>query len=150
MFLLVVGLLTAPLVAASPDQTIQDVQKVLTDKGFDPGPLDGMMGPQTHSAIREFQKSNHLELTGTLDQKTQEALGVKLDTQAALHADRVDQPVSGKVEDESERARKAGTVLSEIMGAPDEGILLRGKVHVNQVVRPFIASLEKYVPPDRR
>ena len=122
MFLLVVGLLTAPLVAASPDQTIQDVQKVLTDKGFDPGPLDGMMGPQTHSAIREFQKSNHLELTGTLDQKTQEALGVKLDTQAALHADRGDQPVSGKVEDESERARKAGSVLAEIMGAPDEGL----------------------------
>jgi lipid-binding SYLF domain-containing protein len=122
MFLLLVGLLTAPLVAVSPDQSIRDVQNVLENKGFDPGPLDGVMGPQTRSAIREFQNSNHLEPTGMLDEKTQEALGVKLDTQAALHADRIDQPVSGDVKDESERARKAGTVLSEIMAAPDEGI----------------------------
>ena len=49
-------------------------------------------------------------------------LGVKLDPQASLYADRTDQPVQGDVADESERARKAGSVLSEIMGAPDQGI----------------------------
>ena len=122
LFLVTVALLTASLVAVGPDQTIQDVQTVLKDKGFNPGPLDGMMGPKTDAAIREFQKSNSLEPTGKLDQKTQDALGVKLDPQASLYADRTDQPVQGDVADESERARKAGSVLSEIMGAPDQGI----------------------------
>jgi lipid-binding SYLF domain-containing protein len=117
-----VALMTASLVAVSPDQTIQDVQKVLKDKGFDPGPVDGLMGPQTGSAIREFQKSKSLEPTGMLDQKTQEALGVKLDPQASYYADRVDQPVQGDVKDEADRATKAGSVLSEIMAAPDQGI----------------------------
>ena len=119
MLLVTFTLLTVSLAAVSPDQTMQDVQTILKDKGFDPGPLDGVMGTRTHTAIREFQKSNSLEPTGMLDEKTQEALGVKVD---ASYAARNNQPAPGKVEDETERARKAGTVLSEIMGAPDQGI----------------------------
>ena len=119
VLLVIFMLLTVSLAAVSPDQTIQDVQAALKNKGFDPGPLDGVMGTRTHTAIREFQESNSLEPTGMLDEKTQEALGVKME---AGYATRNNQPAPGKVEDETERARKAGTVLSEIMGAPDQGI----------------------------
>lgn len=35
-----VVLLTAPLVAVSADQTMQDVQKALKDRGVDPGAID--------------------------------------------------------------------------------------------------------------
>lgn len=112
-------LLTVPFAAVSPDQTIQDVQAALKNKGFDPGPLDGVMGTKTRTAIREFQESNSLQPTGMLDEKTQEALGVKVD---AAYANMNNQPAPGSVEDETERARKAGTVLSEIMGAADQGI----------------------------
>lgn len=127
MFLLLVALLIAPLAADSPAQTTQDVQnvqKILKDRGFDPGPLDGMMGPQTRAAIRQFQQSHHLEPTGTLDEGTRQALGTEVGTPAADHASRSDQPVPapGDVDDETERAREAGTVLAEIMGAPDGGI----------------------------
>ncbi len=122
MFLMTVALMTASLVAARPDQTIQNLQQVLKDNGFSPGPVDGVMGPQTGSAIREFQKSKSLEPTGMLDQKTQEALGVKMDPQASYYTDRVDQPARANVEDEADRATKAGSVLSEIMAAPDQAI----------------------------
>ena len=119
MLLVTAMFLTVPLAAVSPDQTMQDVQAALKSKGFEPGPIDGVMGTKTRTAIREFQKSNGLEPTGMLDEKTQEALGVKVD---AAYASRNNQPAPGSVEDETERARKAGTVLSEIMGAADQGI----------------------------
>jgi lipid-binding SYLF domain-containing protein len=106
MLLVAVALLTVSLAAVSPDQSIQAVQAVLKDKGFD----------------REFQRSNNLEPTGMLDENTRKALGVKTEIRADRPTDKVDQPSPGSVEDELERARKAGTILSEIMGAPDQGI----------------------------
>jgi hydrogenase-4 component B len=32
------------------------VQSHLTDLGYDPGPIDGLIGPQTRGAIRRFQR----------------------------------------------------------------------------------------------
>ena len=42
----------------------RDVQQFLTDKGYDPGPVDGMMGRRTSSAIRSYQENNGLNITG--------------------------------------------------------------------------------------
>jgi peptidoglycan hydrolase-like protein with peptidoglycan-binding domain len=38
------------------------------------GSLDGVIGPETKRALAEFQKSNGLERTATLDQQTADAL----------------------------------------------------------------------------
>jgi hypothetical protein len=46
------------------------MQQALTDRGFDPGPVDGVMGPRTTSALREYQKSENLTVTGQLDVDT--------------------------------------------------------------------------------
>ena len=61
----------------SKDQ-VKQVQSALKSKGMDPGPEDGVMGPKTQSALREFQKSNNLQATGRLDEKTASALGVDM------------------------------------------------------------------------
>jgi len=42
--------------------------------GLYSGSLDGVAGPETKRALAEFQKSNGLERTVTLDQKTADAL----------------------------------------------------------------------------
>jgi peptidoglycan hydrolase-like protein with peptidoglycan-binding domain len=42
--------------------------------GFYDGSLDGVVGPETKRAILGFQKSNSLERTGRLDQRTADAL----------------------------------------------------------------------------
>lgn len=55
---------------------IREVQKSLTDKGFDAGPVDGHMGPRTRSGIRQFQMSENLPVTGRLDAETAGKLGV--------------------------------------------------------------------------
>lgn len=49
---------------------ILQVQKALTSKGLYKGDISGLMGPRTEKAISDFQKSNGLTVTGTLDQKT--------------------------------------------------------------------------------
>ena len=59
----------------SSDQ-IKKIQQALKDKGHDPGPIDGNMNAQTQQAIRAFQKSQNITVTGTLDSSTAAALGV--------------------------------------------------------------------------
>ncbi len=44
--------------------------------GIDPGPVDGIKGPRTRSAIKKYQLENGLPETGALDSETQEALGI--------------------------------------------------------------------------
>ena len=55
---------------------IIDVQKRLQSLGFDPGPIDGIMGPKTEAAIIEFQHARDLVPNGALDSETSAALGI--------------------------------------------------------------------------
>ena len=59
----------------SQDQ-IKKIQQALKDKGHDPGPIDGNMNSRTQEALRAFQKSQNITVTGTLDSSTAAALGV--------------------------------------------------------------------------
>lgn len=49
---------------------IEELQRILRDANFDPGPADGIMGAQTRRAIRDFQKAKGLKLTGKIDSAT--------------------------------------------------------------------------------
>ena len=51
-----------------------DVQRLLKDKGYNPGPLDGVHGNSTTMALKQFQRDHALSETGTLDQPTVTAL----------------------------------------------------------------------------
>ena len=54
---------------------VRKAQTALKAKGLNPGD-DGRMDAKTQQALREFQKSNNLPMTGVLDDKTAEKLGV--------------------------------------------------------------------------
>ena len=56
---------------------IQQAQERLKARGFDPGPIDGILGPQTRSALNEYQAAQRLPTTGVLDEKTRNSLGVR-------------------------------------------------------------------------
>ena len=56
---------------------IRSLQQALRDKGFDPGPIDGMMGPQTRQALQSFQRSNNITASGQLDNETSQQLGLQ-------------------------------------------------------------------------
>lgn len=53
---------------------VKEIQQILKDANFDPGPIDGRMGHRTRAAIREFQKTKGLKPTGKIDSPTQLAL----------------------------------------------------------------------------
>jgi hypothetical protein len=86
MFIMMTGkryrLLTAMLclvlwsvVSATPgDWRIGQAQDLLKAAGFDPGPLDGVLGPRTREALRRYQASRGLPATGVLGAATRQVL----------------------------------------------------------------------------
>jgi hypothetical protein len=54
---------------------IMEVQQALKNKGYDPGPLDNVMGARTKAALIQFQKDNGLPV-GNLNVETLRALGI--------------------------------------------------------------------------
>jgi hypothetical protein len=55
---------------------VRQLQTRLKAVGFPPGPIDGVMGPQTRHALRQFQEAHGLDATGELNGTTRTALGL--------------------------------------------------------------------------
>jgi murein L,D-transpeptidase YcbB/YkuD len=62
---------------AQNPELVKQAQEKLSAAGHDAGQPDGVMGPQTQTALKEFQQSKGLEASGKLDQETVAALGVE-------------------------------------------------------------------------
>lgn len=67
--------LTAAYVFADPAADVQRAQQALKEAGHDPGPIDGVMGARTRSALEAYQKAQGLEVSGQLDGATAAKLG---------------------------------------------------------------------------
>ncbi len=63
---------------ATSGSLVADVQRVLAREGYDPGPIDGVMGGQTRSAIMVFQRDNGLMVTGRIDSKLLDQLDLDI------------------------------------------------------------------------
>jgi hypothetical protein len=63
-------------------QDIKKAQEALKARGLNPG-TDGKMDAKTQQALRDFQKANNLPVTGVLDQRTAQQLGVTLEGQSS-------------------------------------------------------------------
>lgn len=57
-----------------PLESVSGAQGRLASLSFDPGPSDGVHGPRTSDALREFQEAFGLEPTGELEAKTMDTL----------------------------------------------------------------------------
>jgi len=56
------------------NEELREVQAKLEALGHDPGPVDGLHGPQTVSAVKRYEIANQLEPTGNLDLRLLERL----------------------------------------------------------------------------
>ena len=74
--LLALLLLAVSAAGAAYDPEVEAVQRALTERGFDPGTIDGAMGWRTRGALREFQRSAGIPDTGQIDDATRTALGL--------------------------------------------------------------------------
>src|SRR4029078_4171089 len=53
---------------------VRETQMALKNAGFNPGPIDGINGPVTTTARRNYQPHFGLEVTGTLNAETENSL----------------------------------------------------------------------------
>jgi peptidoglycan hydrolase-like protein with peptidoglycan-binding domain len=58
--------------------SIQMTQQRLKEFGYDPGPINGMVGGHTTEALRRFQTERGLPVTGELDRETARRLRIEL------------------------------------------------------------------------
>jgi hypothetical protein len=60
--------------AEPPDKVIADVQSELQDMGYYQGEVDGLLGPLTRQALRDYQADHGLDVTEAMDEPTLESL----------------------------------------------------------------------------
>ncbi len=58
------------------ESQIRQIQQALNQKGFSSGSVDGVWGPETQSALRNFQQAQNMSASGELDMQTVSALGL--------------------------------------------------------------------------
>jgi hyperosmotically inducible protein len=62
---------TAARPSTAPVQPeVRAAQEKLKDKGYDPGPVDGIWGPRTAAAVSEYQRKEKMTVTNRLDTET--------------------------------------------------------------------------------
>ena len=49
-----------------PSDRVATAQRLLAERGFAPGPVDGVYGPRTAEAARRFQEETGLPMTGAI------------------------------------------------------------------------------------
>jgi hypothetical protein len=65
----------APRSAPEP-RFVRDAQQALRDLGYEPGPIDGRVGPRTRTALLRYQHAEGLPATGRLDTETMVRLDI--------------------------------------------------------------------------
>ncbi|MGE5505483.1 MAG: peptidoglycan-binding domain-containing protein [Actinomycetota bacterium] len=61
--------------ALAPDM-VRDIQRRLSQRGYNVGPADGVFGAETQSALRSFQKDQNIRANGQIDEQTLAALNI--------------------------------------------------------------------------
>jgi hypothetical protein len=65
------------LAGARPEpRFVREVQRVLRDLGYRPGPIDGTVGPRTQAALTRYQRAEGIAETGYLDAETMVRLDI--------------------------------------------------------------------------
>lgn len=72
---LVIGF--CPAYGQSSQDELRAAQQALQARGYEVGPIDGIMGPLTQAALEAFQRKNAVTVTGVADEPTLRALGLR-------------------------------------------------------------------------
>lgn len=111
-----------------PPSTIKQVQRVLKRGGQYDGDIDGIAGPNTVQALRDFQRDHHLGARGHLDSATVRYMGVSLPGSAM-------QPVAGTTGNEGQSGKQG----AEGRGQKKAGVKLK---IVNLLPESTVAQLQ--------
>jgi len=85
--------LDAPAVERPND--VNQMQRILLDKGHYRGKVDGVLGLRTRASIRGYQKAESLPVTGQLDVQTAGKLAVKVEVRESTSYETQEKPSAG-------------------------------------------------------
>jgi peptidoglycan hydrolase-like protein with peptidoglycan-binding domain len=111
---------------APSDSYAKEVQQALSESGYNPGPIDGIMGDKTKKALSEYQKDNGLEVTGAINDNTLVSLGIiegekpkEIASKGPVDKNLHDEPVTAK-ELESNKVKDSAKDKKELITTKDE------------------------------
>ena len=55
---------------------VREAQRTLRELGYQPGPVDGVVGPKTKDALAKYQRSERIQVTRRLDSETMARLDI--------------------------------------------------------------------------
>lgn len=58
-------------------QMVRQAQEKLKEQGYNAGAADGVYGPKTRAALKDFQRSQNIDPSGRLDEETLAGLGIE-------------------------------------------------------------------------
>jgi uncharacterized protein YcfJ len=61
-------------------ERVRQAQRALNKMGYEAGPEDGVWNARTQAAVRDFQQTRGLEVTGQLNDRTMQGLGIDQST----------------------------------------------------------------------
>lgn len=68
-------------------ERVRSVQDALKGAGYDIGVSDGVLGIRTTTALKEFQRNNNIDVTGTVNQATLDRLGLEFGAEQKNNTD---------------------------------------------------------------
>ena len=87
--------IASPLKKDPTKEEIRQAQKLLKDSGFDPGPVDGLLGPKTRAALAKFHSiyATLNDLVETLDEEISQQTAAKMQAPPAHVSEEQTQPI---------------------------------------------------------
>lgn len=106
---------------------VKELQKLLKNKGFYTGSIDGDFGPKTEAAVKKFQQSKGLTVDGVVGKRTYRHLLEGVDTDRAGVEDNVED-TDGEIDMRGSYTTKEGLVIDRAYLDTDEYVRDYGKV----------------------
>lgn len=108
--------------AITREQTTE-MQRALKARNLYQGTADGVWGPKTEAAVRNFQTQSGLEVTGSLDEPTARALGIEMNERQPVSgsdAPTVANPSAGSATPRSQAALEDGATNVQLQSLSQE------------------------------
>lgn len=101
--------------------SVKKLQESLKEKGYDAGPVDGLVGPRTQAALRQFQQDQGLDASGEINAETLTALDIDSSEFAAFGIEE-ESTTSPSVSPESSSPQDSGSMREGGTSSPDSGM----------------------------